>query len=53
MRGACPAVAGDLGTAGLPDHWPAPLDQRKPHQVGDDEAALTAAIIRLASEYGR
>ena len=27
--------------------------QRKPHQVRDDEAALTAAIIRLASAYGR
>jgi putative transposase len=27
--------------------------QRRPHQVRDDEAALTAAIIRLASAYGR
>jgi putative transposase len=27
--------------------------QRKPHQVRDDEAALTAAIIGLASAYGR
>jgi transposase InsO family protein len=27
--------------------------QRKPQLVRDDEAALTAAIIRLASEYGR
>jgi len=27
--------------------------QRQPHQVRDDEAALTAAIIRLASAYGR
>jgi len=27
--------------------------QRKPHQVRDDEAALSAAITRLASEYGR
>jgi putative transposase len=27
--------------------------QRKPHQLRADEAALTVAIIRLASEYGR
>jgi putative transposase len=27
--------------------------QRKPQLVRDDEAALTAVIIRLASEYGR
>ncbi len=27
--------------------------QRKPHLVRDDDAALTAAIIRLASEHGR
>jgi hypothetical protein len=27
--------------------------QHKAHLVRDDEAALSAAIIRLASEYGR
>ena len=27
--------------------------QRKPKVIRDDEAALTADIIRLASEYGR
>jgi len=27
--------------------------QRKPKAIQDDEAALTADIIRLASEYGR
>ena len=27
--------------------------QRKPHRVRDDEAPLTAAIIQLASAYGR
>jgi hypothetical protein len=30
-----------------------PLTQRKPHQVRDHEAALTAEIIRLADQYGR
>ena len=37
----------------MPDHRPPRSTQRKPHRARDDEAPLTAAIIQLASTYGR
>jgi putative transposase len=54
VRSASAAAAGDFGTARLLDHWPAALDSAQAaHRVRDDEAPLTAAIIQLASAYGR
>ena len=53
MRGACPAVAGDLERRACRTIGQPRSTERRPHQVRDDEAALTAAIIRLASTYGR
>jgi transposase InsO family protein len=47
------AAAGDLRAARLPYIGQARSTQRKSHLVRDDEAALGAAVIRLASAYGR
>ena len=47
------AAVRDFATAGLSHHWPTALTQRKARMVADDEAALTGAIVKLASAYGR
>jgi len=42
-----------LGTSDVPGHRPATDDARRRPRARDDEAALTAAIERLATRYGR
>ena len=37
----------------MPGHWATTLDATHRRVEADDEAALTAAIVRLASAYGR